>query len=76
MSAPGTRDDRIESREEEILAELAARLETADVSSTDADLVRRVLAAMNPGQPAVGCDSWPAMSPSPARSRDRHSNGE
>ena len=48
MSAPGTRDDRIESREEEILAELAARLETADVSSTDADLVRRVLAAMDP----------------------------
>ena len=47
MSAPDTRDDRIESREEEILAELTARLETADVSSTDADLVRRVLAAMD-----------------------------
>jgi hypothetical protein len=45
MSVPSTQDGRIDAREREILAELVARLETADASSTDAELVRRVLAA-------------------------------
>jgi hypothetical protein len=47
MSAPGTQNDRVEEREQEILAELVARLETADASASDAELVRRVLAAVD-----------------------------
>lgn len=48
MSAAGTKDERVDARERAILADLVARLETADTSPADAALVRRVLAAVDP----------------------------